>query len=200
MTDQRRQCGDCQLCCKLLPFPELGKVAGERCEHQRHNIGCNIYPRRPRPCRVWNCRWLAGDDTGARPDRAHFVVDILPDYVTLVQQNGEKIEVPVVQVWLDPRYPDAHRDKKLRAFLDRERITALIRLNERDGFVLAPPSVNADGTWFEGQKQPKTIERMHTPAERLEHMGPLTMQVELDPNDPEDRALLARALIKAASP
>jgi hypothetical protein len=180
-------------------MPEFEKPSGKRCQHQRAGTGCNIYPRRPQACRLWNCRWLAGHDTGARPDHCHYVVDMLPDYVTLVMQDGEKIEVPVVQVWLDPRYPDAHRDKKLRAFLDRERITALIRLNERDGFLLAPPSVNADGAWFEGQKQTKTIERTHTPAERLEHMGPLTMQVELDPNDPEDRALLARARRAASS-
>jgi hypothetical protein len=31
MTDMKRQCGECQLCCKLLPVPPLNKKAGERC-------------------------------------------------------------------------------------------------------------------------------------------------------------------------
>jgi hypothetical protein len=83
-----RQCGDCQLCCKLLPIQELNKAAGDRCQHQRHGIGCNIYPNRPNCCQLWNCRWLAGDNTGARPDHAHYVVDIMPDYITAVPHDG----------------------------------------------------------------------------------------------------------------
>src|SRR5437660_3422800 len=88
-----RQCGDCQLCCKLLPMkggdkpqfsetiaqlvelgimtaadaramePDFYKPAGKRCPHQRHGKGCAIYARRPFGCRFWNCRWLVNDDT-----------------------------------------------------------------------------------------------------------------------------------------
>ena len=184
MTEHRRQCGDCQLCCKLLPFPELGKVAGERCQHQRHGVGCNIYPRRPRPCRVWNCRWLAGDDTGARPDRAGYVVDIMPDYITIVpHDDSERTTVAVLQVWVDPKFPDAHRDKKLRAFLDRERMPAIIRFNERDGFVIAPPSVNADGRWFEGKSNSTMEPRTHSLEDKLKNMGPLKLSIQLEKGD-----------------
>jgi hypothetical protein len=89
----RRVCGDCQLCCKLLPIAaksrnwhietieaairvgvltraeadttvrDFDKPAGERCPHQRHRKGCAIYPQRPFGCRFWNCRWLINDDT-----------------------------------------------------------------------------------------------------------------------------------------
>ena len=60
-----RRCGDCQLCCKLLPVGALGKAAGERCRHQRHHKGCAVYRKRgfPSECGAWSCRWLVEDDT-----------------------------------------------------------------------------------------------------------------------------------------
>jgi hypothetical protein len=164
-------------------MPEFNKPAGERCKHQRHGVGCNIYPKRPFCCRVWNCRWLAGDDVGPRPDHARFVVDIMPDYITVVPNDGgEKLPVAVIQVWIDPRFPDAHRHPKLRAFLERERMPALIRLNSSEGFVIAPPNINADRTWYEG-KSHMMREREHTPAEKAAVLGPLKITAELEKDD-----------------
>ena len=40
-----RQCGDCTLCCRLLPVRSLNKGAGERCKHQSHARGCKVYAR-----------------------------------------------------------------------------------------------------------------------------------------------------------
>jgi hypothetical protein len=175
----RRQCGDCSLCCKLLPMQEFKKPAGERCQHQRHGIGCNIYPRRPMACQMWNCRWLAGDDTGLRPDRAHYVVDIMPDYITVVPHDGgPSMNVPVLQVWIDPRYPDAHRDPRLRAFIEEVAMPALIRLNSKDGFVIAPPNVNADRVWYEGGGV--SLGREHTAAEKAAAIGPMRIVIEPD--------------------
>ena len=141
-----RKCGTCNLCCKLLPMsprvrfaPEtiklaigaglltaaealdatadFHKAAGARCPHQRRSCGCKIYERRPLGCRFWNCRWLLNDDTAAleRPEKSHYVIDISPDYVT---QAGKTI--PVLQIWCDRDYPDAHRDPELRAFIERQ--------------------------------------------------------------------------------
>jgi hypothetical protein len=39
----QRRCGDCQLCCKLLPTREVNKPANTRCQHQRAHKGCAIY-------------------------------------------------------------------------------------------------------------------------------------------------------------
>jgi len=98
-----RQCGACTLCCKLLPVHDgvlingkrmqgnLDKPAGERCRYQRHT-GCTVYNTALMPacCKMWNCRWLGNDDTGdlSRPDRSHYVIDIMPDYVTVVDNAG----------------------------------------------------------------------------------------------------------------
>ena len=60
---EHRNCGDCQLCCKLVPTKEINKPANTRCKHQKVGKGCGIYAQRPFSCMVWNCRWLVNDDT-----------------------------------------------------------------------------------------------------------------------------------------
>jgi hypothetical protein len=187
-----RQCGSCTLCCKLLPMAkrpddvygavhamvdaglatyaeyagsraEWTKPAGARCQHQRRT-GCAIYGDRPASCRMWSCRWLSGDDTAdlSRPDRAHYVIDVVPDYVVLRNnETGKHHHLPVVVIWLDPDYPDAHRDPALRAYLLRrgeERTAALFRLSERKGFALFPPQVSDDGQWHEVQSDAVTAQ------------------------------------------
>lgn len=150
-----RQCGDCQLCCKLVPVKELDKSAGERCRHQRVGKGCTIYDRRPRNCRIWSCRWLIGEDTAdlRRPDRAHYVIDCMLEFIKVHDHETQQTHsVPCIQVWIDPRYPDAHRDPALRAYLGRrgtEGCVGLIRFGAYDGLVLIPPSMTSDGLWHE---------------------------------------------------
>ena len=181
-----RQCGDCQLCCKLLPMkrdkypwprvmeitkemiaagfppakfegmtPDFHKPAGERCPHQKHHKRCSIYGNRPFGCRIWNCRWLVEDDTAdiRRPDRSHLVIDMMPDFVTLRNnEDGSENRVQVVQVWIDPKFPDAHRDPKFRAYVERrarEGTWTLVRKNSSDGFALIPPCIAEDGQWHE---------------------------------------------------
>jgi hypothetical protein len=152
-----RQCGSCTLCCKLLPVKSLGKPAGQRCCYQRHT-GCKVYDRLEQvsmECRAWNCRWLVNDDAAdlSRPDRSHYVIDVCPDFITLsYNDTGEKINVQVVQIWVDPAYPYAHRDPALRAWLLRrgeENIAALVRYSNQEGFALFPPNMSSDGEWHE---------------------------------------------------
>lgn len=168
-----RQCGDCQLCCRLLAVRPLNKLAGQRCVHQKFKVGCKVYgtATMPNECTLWSCVWLFGGDTDglARPDRAHFVVDIVPDFVTAVDnETGVETLIPVVQVWIDPAYPDAHRDPSLRAYLDRrgrDGFAAIIRYNETDAITLFPPSLSTDGQWHElgGESSGRshTIEEIH---------------------------------------
>jgi len=173
-----RQCGDCQLCCKLLPVRALGKGAGERCKHQRHAKGCAVYASLGRvspECRLWSCRWLVENDTAdlRRPDRSHYVVDIMPDFVTVRNdETGELEHIQVVQIWVDPRFPDAHRDPALRAYLERrakERIIGLVRWNNNDGMVLFPPSLSEGGVWHERRSNLRAAD--HSPEELLRAMA-----------------------------
>jgi hypothetical protein len=136
-------------------IPDFDKAAGERCPHQKHHKGCSIYRNRPFGCRIWNCRWLVHDDTTdiGRPDRSHLVIDLMPDFVKLRnKEDGSEQRVQVVQVRIDPKFPDAHRDPKFRAYVERrarEGIWTLIRRNSKDGFALIPPSVAEDRQWHE---------------------------------------------------
>jgi hypothetical protein len=138
----------------LLPVPPLGKKAGQKCEHQKFGKGCTVYHTRAMPpeCGLWNCRWLVNDDTDdlSRPDRSHYVIDIMPDHITLQDNETGQCHVrQVVQIWIDPRYPDAHRDPALRAYLLRrgeDGIAALVRYDNRRAVTLIPPNMIGEGT------------------------------------------------------
>jgi hypothetical protein len=177
-----RQCGDCQLCCKLLPVKSLDKPAGQRCQHQSHARGCKVYARLARvspECRLWNCRWLVEDDTAdlRRPDRSHYVIDLVPDFVTLRDDaTGDAQHIQVVQIWVDPKFPDAHRDPALRAYLERrakDNIIGLVRWDNEKAVALFPPELSSDRQWHEqGSKfRPKE----HTPEEKVAALGKMTL-------------------------
>jgi Putative zinc- or iron-chelating domain len=197
MTDKfDRKCGECQLCCRLLPmtpYPpahvadtvdhmiaagwakpadfagmlhEWEKPAGKSCEHQRHGKGCKVYSRRPFGCRYWNCQWLTGTDTAdlRRPDRSRYVVDMLPDFVTLRPNDGtEPTNIEVVQVWCDPHEPDAWRDQSLLAYIERraaEGKAAIVRFGNKRAVVVFAPSMSQDGQWHEvhhGELRPQHL-------------------------------------------
>src|SRR5262252_2346663 len=159
-----RSCSGCVLCCKLLPIrdgvringintPSLHKAANTNCPHQRTGKGCAVYARRPFCCRVWNCRWLVGDDTAElrRPDRSHVVIDISPDFVVAVDnETGRRMDVEDVQYWVDTDYPDAWKDPTIMAYIERrgsEGKAALIRFSETRGITVMPPTMSPDGKW-----------------------------------------------------
>jgi hypothetical protein len=173
----KRQCGDCQLCCKLLPVPPLGKKAGQRCKHQKFGKGCAVYHRAGMPpeCAMWNCRWLVNDDTDelSRPDRSHYVIDVMPDFVTL-QTNADDPpqNIQVAQIWIDPKHPEAHRDPALRRWMVRrahEGIASLIRFNQRDALTVFPPPFDEQGEWHEIRGGSTT--RTHTLADVVSALG-----------------------------
>jgi len=158
-----RTCSDCTQCCKLVPVKELDKAAGQRCIHQSRK-GCGIYNRRPMSCALWSCRWLTDPATAAlsRPDRSHYVIDAMPDFISVDDADtGERIRIPVIQIWIDPAYPDAHRDPKLRAYLEQQQSAALIRFGNERGIVLFPPFMFSDGQWHERDSRRREPQHTH---------------------------------------
>jgi hypothetical protein len=151
----KRECNECQLCCKLLPVAEIGKPANTRCSQQRQFRGCLLYHSNKMPfsCSLWNCRWLVNDDTKdlARPDRSHYVIDIVPD--SIVAQDGDKIiHIQTIQIWCDPKFPEAHRDPRLRNYLLRrgeEGILGQVRYGSNFAIILIPPNMNSEKKWIE---------------------------------------------------
>lgn len=156
----KRQCGDCQLCCKLVPVQSLHKHGGTVCQFQKFHKGCTVYhkPQMPPECAMWNCRWLVNDDTDdlSRPDRSHYVIDVMPDFITIKPDDGkEPYNLQVAQIWVDPKHPDAHRDPALRRWMFRraaeDSVASIIRFNERDAFVVFAPPFDVNGEWHEIQ-------------------------------------------------
>lgn len=179
-----RQCGDCQLCCKLLPVRSVGKLAGERCEHQRHHKGCAAYARLgfvSPECKLWNCRWLVENDTAdlRRPDRSHYVIDLMPDFVTLRdEETGAAQHIEVVQIWVDPRFRDAHRDPALRRYLERrakENIIGLVRWDNERAIALFPPELSRDRQWHEQGSNFR--QDAHTVEEKIAALGKMEIQL-----------------------
>lgn len=181
-----RACGDCQLCCKLLPVGSLKKGAGVKCQHQRVGKGCMVYHRLwgvAPECKLWSCRWLVADDTGdmRRPDRAHYVIDPMPDFVTLDPHDGTGPQRrEVAQIWIDPDYPDAHRDPALRAWLEKRNVIGLVRYNNERALALMPPKMMDTGQWCERASN-LNHENPHTFADVLDALGAasVTLSVEL---------------------
>lgn len=157
-----RQCGDCQLCCRIMPVEEINKQAGVRCQHQKSGLGCKIYPRRPVSCRIWSCAWLIDESTQylQRPDRVHFVIDSFPDtiYINVPTPAGvERTPLLSVQVWVDPRYPDAWDNPKLKYWLDQKAMPVIIRYGHDKGFVMFPPSLTGSD-WQRHDTKPEPRE------------------------------------------
>ena len=156
-----RACGSCTLCCKLVPVETLGKAAGVRCTHQSHK-GCQVYAKLAAispECRLWSCQWLVDPDPEARtlrrPDRSHYVIDIMPDYIGARDPDtGDIRDVPVMQVWVDPDHREARRDPALLRYIEhiaRTRgMATLIRFDGEGGAIaIFAPSLMADGAWHE---------------------------------------------------
>lgn len=171
-----RSCGDCTLCCRLLPVVGVDKPANTRCRHQTHK-GCAVYgkvaapigrPRMPLECKLWSCRWLVAEGTRdmRRPDRSHYVVDVMPDFVIAQDgPEGEKIRIEALQVWVDPHHRDAHRDPALRAYLAKageDGLVTIVRFGANDGFTLVPPALSSSGDW---QELISGVENQHSVAE-----------------------------------
>jgi len=139
MSESSRHCRSCTACCRILPVIEIGKPAQQRCPEQCSH-GCRVYPSRPMSCRLWSCAWLVDPDARdlSRPDRAGYVVDSLLDFVTVEPHDGRPpYKVPVAQVWLSAAEPDAWRDGALESYLRKKGLTALVRKNDVDGFIVA---------------------------------------------------------------
>jgi hypothetical protein len=162
-----RRCGDCQLCCKLLPVENL-KPSGERCRFQKAGKGCGVYSHLiavSPPCALWNCMWLVDPDPEAaklpRPDRCHYVLDIVPDFVHIRHEDGTRDDIPVMQVWVDPAFPDAVNDPSLLRWIEhvadtRGQVT-IIRWDNVRAFTIWAPSVSPDRQWHrvDGEMMPQ---------------------------------------------
>jgi hypothetical protein len=122
----QQTCGECTLCCRLVPVVELGLKAFQGCPHERNvpftaTPGCAIYSTRPHACRIWNCQFLIeGWADEYRPSRCGVVVDTLPDLIRIVPPGTPehlRKEIPAVQMWVAPGFEDAYQRQPVLALV-----------------------------------------------------------------------------------
>jgi hypothetical protein len=150
----KRECGECQLCCRLLPVVSLEKVANQKCQFQKFHKGCSVYRTRKMPfeCHTWNCRWIVSTipDNMARPDRVHYVVDLMPDAIVVKNnETGQSQAMECIVVWCDPKYPLAYRNPQLYEWVATQNKVLMVRMNSRDSIICFPPAKNSTGVWQE---------------------------------------------------
>ncbi len=110
-----RECGACNLCCKLVAFPDVPKPAGKWCQHVDQGRGCKIHSERPETCRAFHCEWMlnGGLTPEWKPDRARFVMGTYPGTNALA-------------IILDPGAPTAWRKEPYYGFIKQWARTALV--------------------------------------------------------------------------
>jgi len=87
---QRRECGECQVCCIVptIDAPDIQKDCGSSCRNSLQG-GCGIYETRPEVCRIFYCGWRRSGDfpDDWRPDQsgifAVLEVNTLPQFKPL---------------------------------------------------------------------------------------------------------------------
>ena len=67
---KKRECGDCNLCCKL-PYIKNFKPQYKWCNHCEIGVGCKIYEKRPELCKTFYCLYQAGM-TNIKPNKNGF--------------------------------------------------------------------------------------------------------------------------------
>lgn len=147
-----RKCGECSLCCKILPVQDanLDKAHGVRCKHQRRG-GCKVYAFRPQKCAQWSCGWLLGIgvDGLSRPDRAGYIIDPVADYTTVSWSGRAPFDLPAVVVWTEDRESWMH-DEELKKFFVRwaeQGFSAIVRYSPTLAVCVFPPPLT-DGGWI----------------------------------------------------
>jgi hypothetical protein len=112
MTIQKRECGDCNMCCKLYSIhePKDFKKDYEWCKHCEVGVGCKIYESRPKQCKDFQCGWSLGlVPEEWKPNKVGFVVTV------------EKAESYIYKVFTV--HSETHKVKNLHKHLSKFNFT-----------------------------------------------------------------------------
>lgn len=147
-----RECGDCQLCCRVMPIGEIGKPAGQRCGYQKFKVGCSVHGtlKQPMSCKLWKCWWLTDPTFDLpRPDRAGYVVDTTPDFVVFGDDvfNGKR--VTALQIWTDEKRPEAWgaAEDWIKKTIGDKEMVCVIRFGSNAAITFVPPKLSPSGEW-----------------------------------------------------
>lgn len=88
-----KECGDCTLCCLLLPIKDANSKPNELCSHCDLKKGCKIYEKRPQACKDFNCSWLLDDNMSGdlRPDKCNVIFEKITNNIELALVSFEEL-------------------------------------------------------------------------------------------------------------
>ena len=72
-----KECGDCTLCCLLLPVPGVKEGINTNCKFCTHH--CTIHEKRPDICRTFDCEWKLKNDMSEelKPNRCNVIFEYI---------------------------------------------------------------------------------------------------------------------------
>lgn len=129
-----RACGECTLCCRLIPVQAMDKPAGVKCPACIPGGGCSIYAERPNQCRGFLCNWVIGEGPPAmRPDLVHCVFDFEPP-------------TQIMRCHVHPQHADAWRSGPVAAHIRvHHQLGTNVQVIVQNGSKHAPPSWGIPG-------------------------------------------------------
>jgi len=116
-----RHCGECTVCCAVMPVTELKKPEYTACSYCTTS-GCIAYASRPLTCRGWSCEWWTGrlglaDEQ--RPDKLGVLFSFHPRFIVVHEcQAGSALNPEAIAVLnrLKTQFPIMYVDALGTAF------------------------------------------------------------------------------------
>ena len=151
-----RGCGTCSLCCKLLEIGELGKPAGDWCQHVLKGRGCSIYASRPAACAEFTCGYLLWKEAGEHwlPSKARMVIAAQGDDRLAVHVDPATPNVWKTSPYYDDlkrwaRNPGRYRFRQIIVAIGR-RMIAILPDRDVDLGLVAPDEIVISGPTADG--------------------------------------------------
>jgi hypothetical protein len=137
-----RGCGSCNLCCKLLHVPDIGKPAGMTCWWTTVHGGCVRQAEKPNPaaadfdeetgvhtlhasevgkdlsllaCATFECLWL---ESQRLEDSKRLLRIMRPDMTHVVMGPADPNDPGLLYIQVDPEHPTAWRAPRVAAYLN----------------------------------------------------------------------------------
>jgi len=90
------ECGECTLCCELLPVPWMNSPAGHLCNECDEGQGCKIYNIAPKKCLEFCCAYnqMKKVSINFRPDKCGVIFEKITDdiFIGTVDPNESKLK------------------------------------------------------------------------------------------------------------
>tara|TARA_R110000772_G_scaffold47449_4_gene108523 strand:+ start:65 stop:514 length:450 start_codon:yes stop_codon:yes gene_type:complete len=101
--NKKRECGECTLCCLILPIIDTQSPPNTLCKHCTLSKGCGIYDTRPNNCRNYNCEWILSDDIpmDLKPNKSHMIFEKITHTIQLANLEHTHLDAWKEQNVLD---------------------------------------------------------------------------------------------------